>query len=77
MDVFEHLVDPIEAVDRLSDALRPGGFFFARLASEVDEDRPQHIIQDFQPTFAHLQKLGFVQVWEDDWLWGHMVFQKP
>ncbi len=77
MDVFEHLVDPIEAVEQLADALRPGGFFFARLASEVDEDRPQHIIQDFAPTFNHLKKLGFTQVWQDDWLWGHVVFQKP
>ncbi len=76
MDVFEHLVDPIEAIDQLSHALKPGGFFFARLASEVDEDRPQHIIQDFSPTFKHLQKRGFVQVWQDDWLWGHVVFQK-
>jgi len=77
MDVFEHLVDPVETINQLSDALTPGGFFFARLASEVDEDRPQHIIQDFKPTFDQLQKLGFVQVWQDDWLWGHVVFQKP
>lgn len=77
MDVFEHLVDPVETIERLSDTLKPGGFFFARLASEVDENRPQHIIQDFKPTFEHLQKLGFVQIWEDDWLWGHVVFQKP
>ena len=77
MDVFEHLVDPVETIDQLSDALKPGGFFFARLASEIDEDRPQHIVQDFGPTFEHLQKLGFVQVWQDDWLWGHLVFRKP
>lgn len=77
MDVFEHLLDPIEAIEQIAKALKPGGFFFARLASEVDEDRPQHIIQDFEPTFQHLKKLGFIQVWEDDWLWGHVVFQKP
>ena len=77
MEVFEHLVDPVETMNQLSDALTPGGFLFARLASEVDEDRPQHIIQDFKPTFDQLQKLGFVQVWQDDWLWGHVVFQKP
>ncbi len=76
LDVFEHLVDPVETVERLSEALQPGGFFFARLASEIDEDRPQHIVQDFEPTFKRLQKLGFIQVWEDDWLWGHVVFQK-
>ncbi|WP_447969654.1 class I SAM-dependent methyltransferase [Nitrospira sp. M1] len=77
LDVFEHLVDPVETIEQLSDALQPGGFLFARLASEIDEDRPQHIVQDFRPTFACLQRHGFKQVWEDDWLWGHVVFQKP
>jgi SAM-dependent methyltransferase len=77
MDVFEHLVDPVETVDRLSDALKPGGFLYARIAAEPDEDRPQHIVQDFSSTFARLRALGFVRVWQDDWLWGHQVFQKP
>jgi len=77
LDVFEHLVDPVETIEQLSDALKPGGFFFARLASEIDDDRPQHIVQDFRPTFECLKRHGFVQVWEDDWLWGHVVFQKP
>jgi hypothetical protein len=70
-------VDPVQTIDHLWDALKPRGYFFARLASEVDENRPQHIIQDFKPTFDRLKKLGFVQVWQDDWLWGHVVFQKP
>lgn len=77
MDVFEHLVDPVETIKQLSDALKPGGFFFARLASEIDEERPQHIVQDFEPTLQRLQKLNFVQVWQDNWLWGHLVFRKP
>ncbi|GJL66860.1 MAG: hypothetical protein NPIRA05_18310 [Nitrospirales bacterium] len=77
LDVFEHLVDPVETIEKISDALKPEGFFFARLASEIDEDRPQHIVQDFKPTFQCLKRHGFVQVWEDDWLWGHVVFQKP
>ena len=77
MDVFEHLVNPVETIEQIAGTLKPGGFFFARLASEEDEDRPQHVVQDFVPTFERLQKLGFVQVWEDDWLWGHVVFQKP
>lgn len=77
MDVFEHLVDPVETIKHLSDALQPEGFLFARLASEIDEDRPQHIVQEFGPTFECLKSLGFVQVWQDDWLWGHLVFQKP
>ncbi len=76
MDVFEHLVDPVRAVEQLWAALKLGGFLFARLGAEVDEDRPQHIVQDFGPTFECLQGLGFVEVWRDDWLWGHQVFQK-
>lgn len=77
MDVFEHLVDPAAAMDRLSESLTPGGYLYARIAAEPDPDRPQHIIQDFGPTFERLQALGFAQVWQDEWLWGHQVFQKP
>jgi len=76
MDVFEHLVDPVETVERLWDALKPGGFLYARISAESDEERPQHIVQDFGPTFARMQALGLVQVWQDEWLWGHQVFQK-
>lgn len=76
MDVFEHLVEPEETVERLWDALKPGGFLYARISAESDADRPQHIVQDFGPTFAHMQALGLVQVWQDEWLWGHQVFQK-
>ena len=76
MDVFEHLVNPIATVEQLWKALRPGGFLYARIAAEDDEDRPQHIVQDFGPTFQRMEALGFVQVWEDKWLWGHQVFQK-
>jgi SAM-dependent methyltransferase len=76
MDVFEHLSNPVEAVENLWKALRPGGFLYARIAAEPDEDRPQHIVQDFEPTFERLRALGCVEVWRDEWLWGHQVFQK-
>jgi SAM-dependent methyltransferase len=76
MDVFEHLVDPVETVEQLWGALKPGGFLYARISAECDEDRPQHIVHDFRPTFARMRALGFVQVWQDEWLWGHQVFQK-
>ena len=76
MDVFEHLVDPVATLEQLWETLKPGGFLFARLAAEIDETRPQHIVQDFEPTFARLRTLGFTQVWQDDWLWGHRVFRK-
>ncbi len=76
MDVFEHLVDPVRAVDDLWKALKPGGYLFGRFHSEPDEDRPHHIVVDFGPTLHRFRELGFVEVWRDDWLWGHQVFQK-
>ena len=76
MDVFEHLSDPVGVVERLWKALSPGGFLYARISAESDENRPQHIVRDFAPTFERMRALGFVEVWRDDWLWGHQVFQK-
>ena len=77
MDVFEHLADPVEAVDRLVAALRPGGYLFGRFAADPDSERPQHIVFDFEPTFRRLALHGLTEVWKDGWLWGHQVFQKP
>lgn len=76
MDVFEHLVDPVEVVDRLWQALRPGGLFFARIQVEDAGTHPQHIVRDFGPTFTRMKELGFVQTWQDTWLWGHQLFEK-
>lgn len=47
-----------------------------RIAAEPDEDRPQHIVHDFEPTFERMRVLDFYKVWRDEWLWGHQVFQK-
>ncbi len=76
MDVFEHLVDPVAAVDELWRALRPGGFLFGRFAATADDPRSEHIVTDFGPVFERLERLGMAQVWEDGWLWGHQAFQK-
>jgi 2-polyprenyl-3-methyl-5-hydroxy-6-metoxy-1,4-benzoquinol methylase len=76
MDVFEHLVDPAETVERLWRALKPGGLLFARIHAEIDPNRPQHIARNFGPTFARMEKLGLVEKWADKWLWGHQLFQK-
>jgi hypothetical protein len=64
-------------VEELWEALEPGGLLYARIAAGSDEDRPQHIVQDFGPTVERLRTLGFIEVWQDRWLWGHEVFQKP
>lgn len=76
MDVFEHLADPVGTVDALWRAMKPGGFLYGRFHAEQDEDRPHHIVQDFQPTLKRLDELGFTEFWRDEWLWGHQVFQK-
>lgn len=76
MDVFEHLSNPVDVVDDLAKVLRPGGYLFGRFAAENDTRRPQHIVQDFEPVFARLQELDFREVWRDEWLWGHQVFQR-
>jgi 2-polyprenyl-3-methyl-5-hydroxy-6-metoxy-1,4-benzoquinol methylase len=78
MDTFEHLTDPVDAVERLWRSLKPGGFLFARLNTKKnDDDHPQHIVRDFAPTLARARSLGLVEVWRDDWVWGHQIFQRP
>lgn len=76
MDVFEHLVDPVATVDLLHTSLKPGGYIYGRFAAEKEEARPQHIVYNFQPVFDRLAELGCKEVFRDDWLWGHQVFQK-
>ncbi|MHC1743742.1 MAG: methyltransferase domain-containing protein [Syntrophobacteraceae bacterium] len=76
MDVFEHLSDPVGTVEALWRAMKPGGFLYGRFHAEQDEDRPHHIVQDFQPTLKRLSELGFREFWRDEWLWGHQVFRK-
>jgi 2-polyprenyl-3-methyl-5-hydroxy-6-metoxy-1,4-benzoquinol methylase len=76
MDVFEHLVDPVQLVEQLWRALHPEGLLFARIHAEADPSHPQHIVEDFGPTFARMEELGFVEKWHDRALWGHLLFQK-
>jgi len=76
MDVFEHLFDPAGALEDLGRAMKPGAYLFARLQADANEDRPLHIVKDFKPVFKRLGALGFKEVWRDDWVWGHHVFQK-
>jgi len=76
MDVFEHLVEPVDVAERLWRALKPGGLLFARIHAETDPSHPQHIAEDFDPTFTRMEELGFVERWRDRALWGHLLFQK-
>lgn len=76
MDVWEHLTDPVETASRFARATKPGGFLFGRFAAEPDENHPQRIVYHFEPTFRRLTEEGVVDVWRDEWLWGHQAFQK-
>ncbi len=77
MDVFEHIAEPDKTVETLAASLRPGGILFGRFAAELDPERPSHIAKDFQPMFNRLADLGFTDLWQDEWLWGHRAFRKP
>jgi 2-polyprenyl-3-methyl-5-hydroxy-6-metoxy-1,4-benzoquinol methylase len=76
MDVFEHLVDPVEVVQQLWRAMKPEGLLFARIHAAVDPSHPQHIVEDFGPTFTRVEELGLVERWRDRALWGHLLLQK-
>jgi 2-polyprenyl-3-methyl-5-hydroxy-6-metoxy-1,4-benzoquinol methylase len=76
MDVFEHLVDPVAAVDEIWRTLRPGGFLFGRFAATAEDPRAEHIVTDFEPVFHRMEELAMAEVWEDAWLWGHQAFRK-
>jgi hypothetical protein len=69
-------VDPVATVDLIHRCLRPGGYIYGRFAAEDDQDRPQHIVQDFRSVLERFAQVGFNEVFHDDWLWGHKVFQK-
>ena len=76
MDVFEHLFDPVESAEMLWKTLKPGGLLFGRFGVDEDENKPMHIVKDFGPMFERMRELGMVEVWRDEWLWGHQVFQR-
>jgi hypothetical protein len=78
MDVFEHLVDPLQTVEEIWSALKPGGFLFGRFASDSDDDdHPQHIVHDFTPTMRRMQTLGFVEVWRTNGYGAIRRFRRP
>lgn len=76
MDVFEHLYDPVDAIERIWRSMTPGGHVLGRWALEDNDRRRGHIVKDLGPTYARMRELGMVEVWRDDWVWGHQVFQK-
>ena len=82
MDVFEHLVDPLTTMERVWESLKPGGYLVGRFNDAREDDHRgtgeslEHVAKDFRPLFERMKSLGFQEVWQDAWLWGHQVFQK-
>jgi 2-polyprenyl-3-methyl-5-hydroxy-6-metoxy-1,4-benzoquinol methylase len=63
-DVLEHVPDPLSAVERMRDALRPGGTFFLYAPFGFDPERLMHVIHE-DPISAKIRSLGFTL--EHDW----------
>jgi len=57
-DVLEHVPDPLSAVARVRDALRPGGTFFLYAPFGPDPDRPMHVVHEDRVS-ARMRSLGF------------------
>ncbi|HXH05029.1 MAG TPA: class I SAM-dependent methyltransferase [Vicinamibacterales bacterium] len=64
-DVLEHVPDPLAAVRRMRDALRPGGILFLYAPFGPDPERPQHIVHR-DPVTPRIRSLGFDRLsrWE-------------
>lgn len=63
-DVLEHVPDPLAAVTRMRDALRPGGTFFLYAPFGPDPDRPMHVVHEDRVS-PRMRSLGFAI--EHDW----------
>jgi 2-polyprenyl-3-methyl-5-hydroxy-6-metoxy-1,4-benzoquinol methylase len=65
-DVLEHVPDPLAAVRRMRDALRPDGLFFLYAPFGFDPDRPMHVVHE-DPVSPRIRSLGFAlrTDWED------------
>ncbi|HKX28414.1 MAG TPA: class I SAM-dependent methyltransferase [Blastocatellia bacterium] len=79
MDGLEHLADPTGVIADLDRSLKAGGYLFGQFQTgelELNQELPPHQAPGLSPAIEHLQRLGFVEVWRDEWLWGHQAFQK-
>ena len=58
------------------EAMKPKGLLIGRFDAEPDDDRAGHIVHDMRPSVECMNRLGLVEIWRDDWIWGHWVLQK-
>ncbi len=57
-DVLEHVPDPLAAVKRMRDALRPGGTYFLYAPFGLDPERPMHVVHEDRVS-PRIRSLGF------------------
>jgi 2-polyprenyl-3-methyl-5-hydroxy-6-metoxy-1,4-benzoquinol methylase len=63
-DVLEHVSDPLAALARIRNALRPGGILFLYAPVGYDPVRPMHIVHD-DAALRRVRSLGFARKY--DW----------
>lgn len=64
-DVLEHVPEPMAALRRIRDALRPGGIFFIYAPFGHDPERPMHIVHD-DAVLRPIRSLGFARRYDWD-----------
>lgn len=63
VDVLEHVPDPIETLEQLTEALAPGGLLvFDLIASAHDANRPFHLLRSKYPIRSRIRSLGYTHV---------------
>ncbi len=62
-DVLEHVPDPLGALARMRNALRPGGILFLYAPFGYDPVRPMHIVHD-DAVLRRVRSLGFDRKYE-------------
>jgi len=75
-DVLEHVPDPVGAVRKIRDAIRPGGLFFLYAPFGFDPERPQHVVHA-DSVSGRMRSLGFARRREWDARFPSAVDPRP
>lgn len=78
-DVLEHIHRPLRTLDRIHDAMTPGGLLFVHAPFGKDPERPMHVVHTDVVT-PKMRSIGFN--WRGDletdfpaWLWHPRVYE--
>jgi 2-polyprenyl-3-methyl-5-hydroxy-6-metoxy-1,4-benzoquinol methylase len=78
-DVLEHIHRPLRTLDRIHDAMAPGGLLFVHAPFGEDPDRPMHVVHTDVVT-PRMRSVGFtwrgdLETGFPDWLWHPRVYE--